>query len=141
MAVKLACHPYCYILLVMIYSDKQENKELLEQSVKHLESRGFSNIKADIEGYETPKSYIKKKTSQTITPDITAVKNGIKYLFDISLKSQKPTLLKSKWLLLDTLSRMRSNRFKILTFKGHYHFTRSMLKEINLDNKEPIRIT
>ncbi len=125
----------------MIYSDKQENRDLLEQSVKHLQSRGFSNIKADVEGFETPKSYIKKKTGRTVTPDITAIKNGRKYLFDISLKSQKPTLLKSKWLLLDTLSRMRSNRFRILTFKGHYSFTRTLLKEINLDNKEPIRIT
>lgn len=125
----------------MIYSDKQENRDLLEQSVEHLQSRGFNNIKADAEGYETPKSYIKKSTGRAITPDITATKNGRKYLFDISLKSQKPTLLKSKWLMLDTLSRMKSNRFRILTFRGHYSFTQSLLKDINLSNKKPIKIT
>lgn len=125
----------------MIQVEKQENLEILEQSVQHLESRGFSNIKADIEGYETPKSYIKKSTGNAVTPDITAVKNGRKYLFDISLKSDKPKLLKSKWVLLDTLSRMKSNRFRIITFRGHYKFTDTLLKEINLGNKEPIKIT
>lgn len=109
--------------------------------MQHLESRGFSNIKADIEGYETPKSYIKKSTGNAVTPDITAVKNGRKYLFDISLKSDKPKLLKSKWVLLDTLSRMKSNRFRIITFRGSYKFTDTLLKELNLGNKEPIKIT
>ena len=125
----------------MIQIDKQENQDILEQSVQHLQSRGFSNIKADIEGYETPKSYIRKNTGNPITPDITAVKNGRKYLFDISLKSEKPKLLKSKWVLLDTLSRMKSNRFRIITFRGHYKFTDTLLKELNLGNKEPIKIT
>ncbi len=129
------------ILLAMIKIEKQENEALLEQSVQHLESRGFDNIKADLEGYESPKSYIKQSTGNAVTPDITATKNGRKYLFDISLKSEKPTLLKSKWLLLDTLSRLRSNRFRIITFRGHYKFTNTLLQELNLGNKELIKIT
>lgn len=129
------------ILLAMIKIEKQENEALLEQSVQHLESRGFDNIKADMEGYESPKSYIKQSTGNAVTPDITATKNGRKYLFDISLKSEKPTLLKSKWLLLDTLSRLRSNRFRIITFRGHYKFTNTLLQELNLGNKELIKIT
>ena len=125
----------------MIRLEKEENKAILEQSVQHLAARGFNNIKADIEGYETPKSYIKKSTGNAVTPDITATKNGNKYLFDISLKSEKPKLLKSKWVLLDTLSRMRSNRFRIITFRGHYKFTDTLLRELNLGNKEPIKLS
>jgi hypothetical protein len=125
----------------MIQIEKEENKAVLEQSVQHLASRGFDNIKADIEGYETPKSYIKKSTGTPVTPDITATKNGSKYLFDISLKSEKPKLLKSKWVLLDTLSRMRSNHFRIITFRGHYKFTDTLLRELNLGNKEPIKLS
>lgn len=125
----------------MIKIEKQENQDLLQQSVTHLEARGFNNIKADMEGYETPKSYLKKSSGNNVTPDITATKNGIKYFFDISLKSEKPTLLKSKWLFLDTLSRMKSNRFRIITFRGHYKFTDTLLSELNLGNKHPIKIT
>jgi hypothetical protein len=125
----------------MIKIEKQENQEVLQQSVDHLEARGFKNIKADMEGYETPKSYLKKSSGNSITPDITATKNGVKYFFDISLKSDMPTMLKSKWLFLDTLSRMKSNRFRIITFRGHYKFTETMLSELNLGNKQPIKIT
>ena len=125
----------------MIKLEKQDNLDVLERSVEHLQSRGFDNIKADMEGYESPKSYIKKSTGNPVTPDITATKNGQKYFFDISLKSEKPVMLKSKWLFLDTLSRMKSNRFRIITFRGHYKFTDTLLEELNLGNKEPIKIS
>ncbi|QCX01899.1 hypothetical protein FGM00_17925 [Aggregatimonas sangjinii] len=124
----------------MIKSDKLENKEFLTKSINHLESHGFENIKADIDDYETPKSYIRKETGNKITPDIVAIKNGRKYFFDISLKSDTPRLLKSKWLFLDTLSRMNANRFRIITTRGHYSFTDAMLSDINLANKTPIKI-
>lgn len=124
----------------MVKLEKSENNEFLEKSIQHLEATGFESIKADMEGYETPKSYLRKGSDSKITPDIVALKNGRKYFFDISLKSQKPRLLKSKWLFLDTLSRMNSNRFRIITTRGHYKFTDSMLEDINLSNKEPIKI-
>jgi hypothetical protein len=124
----------------MVQVDKTENIAFLEKSIHHLEATGFENIKADMEGYETPKSYTRKDADIKITPDIVAMKNGRKYFFDISLKSEKPSLLKSKWLFLDALSRMKSNRFRIITTRGHYKFTDSMLEDINLSNKTPIRI-
>ena len=124
----------------MVQTEKVENKEFLAKSISHLENQGFENIKADIDDYETPKSYIRKETGNKITPDIVAIKNGRKYFFDISLKSETPRLLKSKWLFLDTLSRMNSNRFRIITTKGHYSFTDTMLSDINLENKTPIKI-
>lgn len=128
------------IFSVMVTTEKSENKEFLEKSIHHLEATGFEEIKADIDGYVTPKSYVRKGTDFKITPDIVALKNGRKYYFEISLKSSKPRLLKTKWLFLDTLSRMNSNRFRIITTKGHYKFTDNMLEDINLTNKEPIRI-
>jgi hypothetical protein len=124
----------------MTASDKTENKTFLEKSIQHLKATGFEQIKADMEGYDTPKSYLRKGTESKITPDIVAQKDGRKYYFEISLKSKKPTLLKSKWLFLDTISRMQSNRFRIITTKGHYKFTDMMLEDINLSNKEPIKL-
>lgn len=124
----------------MVKANKQENKEFLEKSIQHLENTGFENIKADMEGYDSPKSYLKKGSKTKITPDIVATKNGRKYFFDISLKSEKSRLLKSKWLFLDTLSRLKSNRFRIITTRGHYKFTDTVLSDINLTNKEPIKI-
>ncbi|MBR9914841.1 MAG: hypothetical protein GYB32_08445 [Algicola sp.] len=124
----------------MIYSDKEKYKDILKDSVSYLEQRGFENIKADVEGYETPKSFAKKGSEISITPDIVAEKEGRKHYFDISLKSEKPKLLKSKWLFLNTLSNLKSSRFRLITTRGHYKFTNEMLDDINLTNKSLIKI-
>ena len=117
----------------MVQIDKQENTETLEESVAYLENKGFENIKADLEGYETPKSYKKAGSDISITPDIVAERAGIKHYFEVSLKSEKPSLLKSKWRFLDVLTRMKNHRFKIITRRGHYKFTNEMLKDLNLE--------
>lgn len=117
----------------MVQIDKQENTEILMDTVTYLEKKGFENIKADLEGYESPKSYHKKGSDVTITPDIVAERAGIKHYFEVSLKSEKPNLLKSKWRFLDVLTRMKNHRFKIVTRRGHYKFTNEMLKDLNLE--------
>ena len=117
----------------MIQVDKEESTETIKESVAYLEHRGFENIKADLEGYETPKSYSKKGSDIVITPDIVAERAGIKHYFEVSLKSEKPNLLKSKWRFLDVLTRMKNHRFKIITRRGHYKFTNEMLQDLNLE--------
>ena len=105
----------------------------------HVEDRGFENIKADTDGFESPKSYIRRGSEVSITPDIVAERDGEKHIFELSLKSKKPRLLKSKWLFLDTLSSMKNFKFKIFTTRGHYKFTDDTLNSINLD-KTPVKI-
>ncbi|WP_242133514.1 hypothetical protein [Aestuariivivens marinum] len=124
----------------MVYTDKEKYSNILENSIAYLENKGFENIKADLEGYETPKSYLKKGSDIAVTPDIVATKEGRKHLFDVSLKSEKPKLLKSKWLFLNTLSNLKSYRFKLITTRGHYKFTHEMLDAINLNDKNLIKI-
>ena len=123
----------------MIYTDKEKYSDILNSSLTYLENSGFENIKADAEGYETPKSYLKKGSDINITPDIVAEKEGRTHYFELSLKSDKPKLLKSKWLFLNTLSNLKSRRFKIITTRGHYKFTDDTLSSINLD-KTPVKI-
>lgn len=111
----------------MIYKDKEKYSGILQDSITYLENHGFEHIKADFEGYETPKSYSKSGSNISITPDVVATKEGRKYYFDISLKTEKPRLLKSKWLFLNTLSNLKSSRFRLITARGHYKFTQDML--------------
>jgi hypothetical protein len=124
----------------MIQADKEKYRDILENSVEYLEQHGFENIKADTKGYETPKSYSKKGSDISITPDIVATKEGKKHYFDISLKSEKPKLLKSKWLFLNTLTALKSSHFRLITTRGHYKFTTEMLHDINLTDKKLIKI-
>ena len=124
----------------MIQQDKEKYQDELNASISYLENRGFDNIKADIEGYETPKSFYKKGSDVSITPDIVAEKEGRKYLFDLSLKSVKPRLLKSKWLFLNTLSQLKSYRFRLITKRGHYKFSDETTDAINLETVKIIKL-
>ncbi|MAZ26774.1 MAG: hypothetical protein CL868_06815 [Cytophagaceae bacterium] len=126
--------------MVTIDKDTEKNTDFLTETISYLEDRGYENIKADVEGFETPKSYIKRGSKVTITPDIVAERDGEKHIFEVSLKSKKPNLLKSKWMFLDILSEMKKFRFKIVTTRGHYKFTNEMLSAINLDDKKLIKI-
>ena len=124
----------------MIKQDKDQYVEELKQSIAYLENLGYSNIKADLEGYESPKSYIKKNGDVEITPDIVAEKENRKYIFDLSLKTVKPQLLKSKWLFLNTLSQIKSYRFKLITARGHYKFTDETVNAINLNSVKLVKL-
>ena len=124
----------------MITTDKNKYSLFLNDSINYLENLGFENIKADIDGYDRPKSYTKVGSDISITPDIVAEKNGRKHIFDIGLKSSKPNLLKSKWLFLNTLSNLKSHKFRLITTRGHYKFTNEMLSDINLNDKKLIKI-
>jgi hypothetical protein len=123
--------------------DTTEQKEIntfLEKSINYLKTRGFEDIKTSLSGYESPKSFVLQNDGLTLSADITANKNGQKFLFDTGLKSKEIKLLKSKWLLLDTIARRKSYHFKIITTRGHFKFTDNMLNEINLTNKKAVRI-
>jgi hypothetical protein len=124
----------------MIYTDKEKYSDLLNDSITYLKQHGYENIKADTKGYDTPKSYSKVGSDISITPDIVAEKEGRKNYFELSLKSSKPKLLKSKWLFLNTLSNLKSHNFRLITTRGHYKFTNEMLDDINLTDKKLIKI-
>ncbi len=124
----------------MILEDKLKNTATLKHAILHLKHKGFENIKADVEGYETPKSYTKVGTDISVTPDVVATKEGQVYFFDISLKSEKLNLLKSKWLFLNTISGLKAYKFRLITVKGHYSFSESILDILNLPRKTLIKI-
>lgn len=124
----------------MIKQDKSKYTNELNKSISYLENLGYSNIQADIEGFETPKSYLKKGSEISITPDIMAEKDGRMHIFDLSLKSEKPRLLKSKWLFLNTLSQIKSYRFQLITLRGHYKFSDETKEAIHLDTVKTLKI-
>lgn len=124
----------------MISQDKVKYAEELNDCISYLENLGYSNIKADIDGYETPKSYLKRGSKIEVTPDIVAEKEGRKHIFDLSLKSARPRLLRSKWLFLNSLSQLKSYRFRLITTRGHYKFTSETIDDIHLDNVKLIKI-
>lgn len=120
-------------------SDTKDNKEILKESVTYLEKSGFINIKADMVGYGTPKTYHKVGSDVSMGPDIEAERDGKIHYFEISLRSDKPQLLKSKLKFLATITKMKDYRFKLITRRGHFKFTQDMLADLHMD-KHPIHL-
>lgn len=123
----------------MLTLDRNSNLAILEESVKYLEKQGFKNIRAEINGYQIPTKYHKVGSQEHIGPDIEAELNGSKHYFEIGVRSEKPQQLKSKWEFLETLTKLRHYRFKVITRRGHYKFTQDMLDELRID-QNPIRL-
>jgi len=130
----------CLYSWLMIQTDKTKYTDILNNSINYLQQLGFKDIKADTEGYETPKSYSKLNSDIIVIPDIVAQKEGRNYIFELSLKSDQPKLLKSKWLFLDTLSKMKSYRFGLITTRGHLKFTKDIMYDLNFESQKLITI-
>lgn len=115
----------------MIKAEKKRYKKLIVKTINHLENRGHTEIKADIEGYDKPTSFSMKKRGVDITPDIVSVSpNGKKHYVDLGVKSETPVLLKTKWKFLQTLAEIKDRSFRVITHKGHYSFTDKLLGEM-----------
>ena len=123
----------------MILIEKTEHKALIEKTINYLEEKGFENIKADIEGYESPKSFTMKSQGIEITPDIVAETNGRIQYIEVGLKSQDTRLLKTKWKFLKTWAELKNRNFRVIAHKGSYGFSDKLMNEINL-NKSALRI-
>ena len=121
------------ILVVMVLKEKAEHLALIEKTINYLETKGFENIKADIDGYETPKSFIMKNDGIEITPDIVAENKGRVQYIEVGVKSNDKRLLKTKWKFLKTWAGMKNRTFRVIAHKGSYGFSDKILDEINLN--------
>ena len=124
----------------MTRHDKEMYADIHEKAIRLLEEKGYENIKADFDGYEQPKGYLRKMSNNKIHPDIVAEKNGRKVMFDLSLKTPKAHLLRTKIMFLSRLARMKNYGFKVLTTRGHIGFTKDITENAGLSPTAYMRI-
>lgn len=110
-----------------------ERDKYVKKAISWAEKRGFSNIKANFDGYESPKVYSKPNEEKPYIPDITATKTGGKSYVEIALKTDNVRRRISKWKLLNTLAAMKGGKLFLLAPRGHKAFVNRMLKKFNLN--------
>ena len=121
----------------MLSEERQEvnYKELLEKAVEQLQRRGFSDIKAKLEGFEEPKSFSQKREDNTYIPDITAKNSKGKFYFEIAQKTPDTSSMVSKWKLLATIAEMKNGGLNILVPYGQSKFTNELVEKYNINAK------
>lgn len=111
-----------------------------QQAIKWTEKKGFSNIKANHEDYETPSQFSQKGEADAFIPDITGSKTNMKYYVEIAMKDDNMERMKTKWRLLDTLASMKGGKLFLLAPKGHKAFVERTLIEQRLPNTQVIAL-
>lgn len=109
-----------------------EKDGFIENVVKWAQSHGFKEIRANIEGYETPKSYERTQDNQVFTPDVTGVNMFNKHYLEVSMKTDKLMKDISKWKLLSELASMKGGKLYLMAPRGHVRYTRDIVTQHNI---------
>lgn len=106
---------------------------------KIVRPRGFSSIRANVEGYEPPAKLSRAEEEEAFIPDITAIVHGRKSYFEIAVKTDQTRDVVSKWQLLSMLASAKSGKFFLIAPRGHVAFAERLLKKHDI-TAELIRI-
>ncbi|MCB0705745.1 MAG: hypothetical protein KDC34_10570 [Saprospiraceae bacterium] len=110
-----------------------EKQNLFDKAISWARGKGFSGIRANIEGFETPSSFRRVGDEEdSIIPDITGKKLGTHNFLEISMKSEEVGLQVSKWKLLSSLAAAKGGKLFLLAPRGHKAFTEKLVKDHRL---------
>jgi hypothetical protein len=109
-----------------------EKESFIPQVVKWAKAHGFKEIQANMEGYETPKSYERAADNARFIPDVTGVYMFNRHYLEVSMKTDQLRGSISKWKLLSELAGMKGAKLYLLAPRGHVRFTREMTELYNI---------
>ena len=107
-------------------------EELMPAALEWVGQKGFDKVKANYDGHENPKSWIRSKTEKPITPDITGVKHGKKNYVEVALKTEDTRRQVTKWKLLSLLASQQGGKFYLLAPRGHKAHTVKLVSKYGL---------
>ena len=110
---------------------QQKDAELITLLLdKIVKKKGFENIRANAEGYETPAKIRRGKDSEEyFIPDVTGEVNGRKSYFELGMKSEDERELVTKWRLLSSLANYKHGKLYLAVPRGHMAFTNRILAD------------
>ena len=120
---------------------QQKDVELIEKLLdKVVKKKGFENICANAEGYETPAKIRRgKDTDEYFIPDVTGEVNGRKSYFELGMKTEDHRQLVTKWRLLSTIANLKHGKLYLAVPRGHMAFTNRILADYPI-NAEVVKI-
>ena len=107
-------------------------QEYFEKAIDWAKKRGFSNIKANYEDFETPSQFARDGDDDPFIPHITGLRTGGKSYIEIATKTDMVHDKVSKWKLLSLLAARKGGKLFLLTPRGHKRFAEEIVKDYNL---------
>ena len=115
-------------------------KDYFQAAIEWAENFRLSNIKANFDGYESPRTFNRAESDNDVSfvPDITGRKRTNKYYVEIAMKADNTRKMVSKWKLLSTLASMKGGKLFLLAPRGHKAFVERLLSRYQLPNAEVV---
>jgi hypothetical protein len=117
-----------------------EKQDYFQPAIDWAKSLRLNNIKANYEGYESPRTFNRAEDDKDISfvPDITGRKRTNKFYVEIAMKADNTRKMVSKWKLLSTLASMKGGKLYLLAPRGHKAFVQRLLDRYQLPNAEVV---
>lgn len=112
------------VLSVPMSKDEEQIKRILDTWVV---KNGFTDIKANIEGYDTPPGLSNK--DNILIPDISATKRGGRWYIEVVRKDGDAEKTVSKWKLLSLLGKNKGGGLILIAPPGSYAFAERLTKK------------
>ncbi len=110
--------------------------EMIKDAIENVVSpRGFKDIRANIEDFETPARLSRSEDDSAFIPDITGVINGRKSYFELVFKTDKLRAMVTKWKLLSKIAAFKRGKLFLIVPRGNYAFTDRILKKYRIQAK------
>ena len=107
-----------------------KDDDLIKKILDSFVSRGgYTEVKANIEGFDTPTALSGKDNDDRVVPDITALKRGGRWYIEIVRKDAEVEKTISKWKLLSILGRNKSGGLILIAPSGQYAFAERLIKK------------
>ena len=114
------------VLAVPMSKDEELIKKIL---VTWVARNGYSDVKANIEGYETPSGLSNKDSDDKLVPDITAVMRGGRWYIEVVRKDADAEKTVSKWKLLSILGKNKGGGLILIAPAGSFAFAERLTKK------------
>jgi hypothetical protein len=113
-----------------------KDDDLIKKILDSFVSRGgYTEVKANIEGFETPSALSNKESEDRVVPDITALKRGGRWYIEVVRKDSEVEKTVSKWKLLSMLGKARNGGLILMAPSGQYAFAERLTKKHDIQAK------
>jgi hypothetical protein len=107
-----------------------------DSALKWVRRKAHLSIKANFDGYDSPKAFTNSRTKNKVCPDISFVgPRGSKNFTEIALKQDDHQRLVSRWKLLSTLASIKNGTLYILAPRGHRSFAERLVDSYSIKAK------
>ncbi len=112
----------------------EKEPDLIRNAIEqYITPRGYKDVRANIEDFETPSHLKSHQKKRTFIPDITGLMNGRKNYFEISVKTDKVRQMVTKWQLLSKVAQLKQGKLVLLVPSGNLAFTKRLLKKYPIE--------